>query len=137
MNVTCAELHSLARRGTLHSFPFEVARLPTDGIYVLFEAGEESHGGKWIVRVGTHTGDGQLRSRLLQHFVMEHKDRSIFRKNVGRSLLNRVGDPFLAEWEQDRTTRVAKARLGPESNPAKRRAVEGDVTKYLRDRFRS
>jgi len=29
-----------------------------------------------IVRVGTHKGDRQLRSRMLQHFVNENKDRS-------------------------------------------------------------
>jgi hypothetical protein len=64
-----------------------------NGIYVLFERGEECHDGGRIVRVGTHTGDGQLRSRMLQHFVNENKDRSIFRKNIGRALLNRDRDP--------------------------------------------
>lgn len=73
--------------------------MPTDGIYVLFESGEESHGGDRIVRIGTHTGVGQLRSRLQQHFVKENKDRSVFRKNIGRCLLNRDSDPFLPEWE--------------------------------------
>ena len=37
-----------------------------------------------IVRIGTHTGENQLRSRLMQHFVKENKNRSIFRKNIGR-----------------------------------------------------
>jgi len=36
-------------------------------------------------------------SRLLQHFVMENKDRSIFRKNIGRALLARAGDPYAVE----------------------------------------
>jgi hypothetical protein len=135
MSALCAELHAIAWRGTLHSCPFDVARLPTNGIYALFEAGEESHGGKRIVRVGTHTGDRQLRSRMLQHFVNENKDRSIFRKNVGRALLNKAGDPFLAEWERDRTSRADRARFGEEPDPAKRRAIEADVTKYIQGRF--
>src|SRR5690349_6728892 len=79
----CSELHGVVRRGTLHSFPFDGARLPKNGIYVLFERGEVGHGGSRIVRVGTHRGDGELPSRLLQHFVMENKDRSIFRKHMG------------------------------------------------------
>jgi hypothetical protein len=132
----CAELHRLARRGTLHGFPFDRTRLPVNGIYVLFETGEEAHGGDRIVRVGTHTGADQLPSRLMQHFVSENKDRSIFRKNIGRALLNKSGDPFLAEWELDRTSRAARTRYGPEQQTAKRQAVEREVTKYLQSHFR-
>jgi hypothetical protein len=134
MSVICAELHRLSRRGTRYSFPFDAARLPTDGIYVLFEAGEECHDGSRIVRVGTHTGDGQLRSRLLQHFVKENKDRSIFRKNIGRALLSAVNDPFFAEWEIDRTSRAARVRFGPEVDVAKRQVVETEVTNYVQER---
>jgi hypothetical protein len=120
----------------LHAFPFDRAQLPRNGIYVLFETGEESHGGDRIVRVGTHTGDRQLPSRLVQHFADENKDRSIFRKNIGRALLSKADDPFLAEWQLDRTSRAARERYGVESQTARRRAVERDVTKYLQGNFR-
>lgn len=136
LSALCSALHDLARRWPGHSFPFDAARLPRNGIYVLFEEGEEAHGGSRIVRAGTHTGDGQLPSRLLQHFVNENKDRSIFRKNIGRALLNRASDPFLAEWELDRTSRAARERYGPEQQQAKRRAVEGEVTRYLQRHLR-
>ena len=136
MITLCSELHSLARRGHEHSFPFHGSRLPRNGIYVMFEHGEEAHEGARIVRAGTHTGDGQLPSRLVQHFVNENKDRSIFRKNIGRAQLNRAADPFLTEWELDRTSRAARERYGPEQELAKRRAVESDVTKYLQRHFR-
>ncbi len=136
MSAVCAEFHALARRGTEHSFPFDRARLPLNGVYVLFETGEEAHGGGRIVRVGTHTGDDQLPSRLKQHFVNENKDRSIFRKNIGRALLNMAADPFLADWELDRTSRAARVRHGMEQQTAKRQAVEDAVTKYLQGHFR-
>ena len=136
MTALCSGLHSLARSGTLYAFPFDRTRLPLNGIYVLFETGEEAHGGDRIVRVGTHTGGDQLPSRLMQHFVNENKDRSIFRKNIGRALLNKAADPFLAEWELDRTSRAARKRYGLEQQTAKRQAVEGDVTKYLQGHFR-
>src|SRR5262245_51438780 len=113
MSVLCSNLHELARRGTVFSFPFDRGDIPPHGIYALFEAGEEAHGGGRIVRVGTHTGDRQLRSRLTQHFEKENKDRSIFRKNIGRALLIRDGDPYLAEWEIDRTSRAAREQHGP------------------------
>ena len=67
--------------------------------------------------------------------MKENKDRSIFRKNVGRALLNRAQDPYLAEWERDRTSRAQRARFGPEPDLAKRRAIEADVTTYMRERF--
>jgi hypothetical protein len=127
----CVELHRLVRHGTLHSFPFDVARLPRDGIYVLFERGETGHDGSRIVRVGTHRGDGELPSRLLQHFVRENKDRSIFRKHMGRAFLNTDPcDPYLAEWQHDRTSRAGRARFGEEPDPAKVQAIERDVTQY-------
>jgi hypothetical protein len=120
----------------MHGFPFDHTSLPLNGIYLLFESGERAHGGDRIVRVGTHTGDDQLPSRLVQHFVNENKDRSIFRKNIGRALLNMAADPFLAEWELDRTSRAARERHGVEQQMAKRQAVEDAVTKYLQGHFR-
>jgi hypothetical protein len=134
MSEVCEALHRLSWKGTRHKFPFDGARLPSDGIYVVFEAGEKCHGGDRIVRVGTHTGKGQLRPRLLQHFVKENKDRSIFRKNIGRALLNSASDPFLAEWQIDRTSRAARKRFGPEVDVAKRLFVEAEVTEYVQGR---
>jgi len=131
----CAELHRIVRTGKLHRVPFDARALPKNGIYVLFERGEVCHDGPRIVRVGTHTGDDQLPSRMQQHFVKENKDRSIFRKNIGRALLNRESDPYLAEWEKDRTSRAQRQRFGLEPDPVKRREVEASVTAYMREHF--
>jgi len=51
------------------------------------------------------------------------------------ALLTKAGDPYLAEWEHDRTSRVGRAQFGNEPDPAKRQTVEGDVSRYLRDNF--
>jgi hypothetical protein len=137
MSAICAELHRLAGSGTVHRFPFDGTSLPSNGIYVLFETGESAHGGGRIVRVGTHTGERQLVSRLNQHVVKANKDRSIFRKNIGRALLNKASDTlFLAEWEHDRTSRAGRARFGKEPDVAKRGAIEADVTTYIQGSFR-
>ncbi len=94
----CAALHDWANSLHLFHFPFEESAIPLNGIYLLFERGEMGHGSNRIVRVGTHTGKNQLRSRLKQHFLVENKDRSIFRKNIGRAiLLNRDHDSFLSK----------------------------------------
>jgi hypothetical protein len=107
--------------------------LPRNGIYILFEAGETAHGTDRIVRVGTHTGQNQLRSRLRQHFVKENKDRSIFRKNIGRSLLNKEQDLYLSEWEIDLTTRKAKQEFASRIDPVKQRSIERRVSDYVRN----
>jgi hypothetical protein len=60
------------------------------------------------------------------HFTIENKDRSIFRKNIGRALLNRDWDPFLPAWELDRTSRaIREQHCGIDLE--RQRAVEGAV----------
>lgn len=118
-----------------YRFPFDAKQIPENGIYILFENGERAHGGDRIVRVGTHTGEGQLRSRLWQHFENENKDRSIFRKNIGRALLNRDKDPFLADWDIDLTTRESKDKNSGKIDSNKLQETERRVTKYLQENF--
>jgi hypothetical protein len=118
-----------------HSFPFDEQEIPENGIYILFEKGEFAHSANRIVRIGTHTGDNQLRSRLFQHFSNENKDRSIFRKNIGRALLNKDKDPFLKQWEIDLTTKHAKKLHSDSIDFTRQKETEKRVTKYIRDNF--
>ena len=110
--------------------------IPRNGIYVLFEKGEVAHQADRIVRVGTHTGNNQLPSRLEQHFVRENKDRSIFRKNIGRALLNRDHDAFLAHWEIDLTTAEAKKKYAGTIDQRTLKKMEKRVTGYIQRNFR-
>jgi hypothetical protein len=135
MSEMCATLHRLCGGMTIFSFSFDQTMIPLNGIYVLFEDGEKAHGASRIVRVGTHTGDSQLRSRLEQHFTNPNKDRSIFRKNIGRALLNRDHDPFLAQWDLDLTSSEAKRRYGPALDREKQSTVEQRVSDYIRRSF--
>ncbi len=131
MSEICQGLHRLFNGFSRQRFPFDEKTIPCDGIYILFENGEHAHGADRIVRVGTHTGAKQLRSRLKQHFVNENKDRSIFRKNIGRALLQKASDPFLEQWEWDLTTREAKERLLPLLDIEKQRSIEQAVSEYI------
>jgi len=97
MSKNCHTIHQWFNGIKKHSFPFNEQEIPENGIYILFERGEFAHSTNRIVRIGTHTGNNQLRSRLFQHFLNENKDRSIFRKNVGRALLNKDKDSFLEQ----------------------------------------
>lgn len=106
------ELHKLFNKLDRYSFPFKDKEkdIPQNGIYIIFEKGEFFDSFDRIVRVGTHTGDKQLRSRLNQHFVKENKNRSIFRKNIGRCLLNKDQSTYLPLWELDITSKAEKEK---------------------------
>lgn len=131
----CQALHRWAHRRKRYTFPFDAKAVPKDGLYLLFEKGESAHGDERIVRVGTHTGAGQLPSRLLQHFVMENKDRSIFRKNIGRALLSKAGDPYALVWELDMTPAAARKKHNELLDVAKQKQIEKKVSAYMRKNF--
>jgi hypothetical protein len=135
MSAVCAKLHELLTSLPRFHFPFDVSLIPLNGIYILFEDGELAHGTDRIVRVGTHNGDNRLSKRLIEHFVKENKDRSIFRKNIGRALLKRANDPFLAQWEIDLMSREARRVYGDSVDKARLKEVEGQVTNYMRSHF--
>jgi len=113
---------------------FNEQGIPKNGIYILFEKGELAHSTDKIVRIGTHTGNSKLWSRLKEHLI-ENKDRSIFRKNIGRALLNKDKDPFLKQWEIDLITKKAKELHSNSIDLTKQKEIEKRVTKYIRDNF--
>lgn len=131
----CKDLHALFNSLPRFSFPFDESSIPKNGIYILFEKGEAAHGLDRIVRVGTHTGEGQLPSRLKQHFILENKDRSIFRKNIGRCILNKNKDEFLSQWELDLTPKVSKDQFMDRIDFQKQKEMEQKVTKYIQNNF--
>jgi len=124
----CHTIHQWFNGMKKHSFPFNKQEIPKNGIYILFERGELAHTTNRIVRIGTHTGNDQLCSRLSQHFLKENKDRSIFRKNIGRALLNKDNDPFIKQWN--------KRTLHSNSvDSIRQKEIEKRVTKYIQDNF--
>lgn len=135
MSEICCRLHQLFLGIPKFKFPFEWSVIPKNGIYVLFEKGEIAHDVDRIVRVGTHTGNDQLRSRLKQHFITENKDRSIFRKNIGRAILKKDGDDFLEQWEIDLTTREAKRKYVGSLDFTRLQVTEKRVTEYIQRNF--
>lgn len=135
MSQICSEIHKIFNELREYSFPFEKRALPKNGIYILFEKGEKFDKFNRIVRIGTHTGDNQLQSRLKQHFINENKDRSIFRKNIGRAILNNENDNFLEQWEYDLTSRVNKEKYSSIVDFEKQLKIEKRVTEYIQNNF--
>lgn len=131
----CSVLHEWFNSLEKYRFPFDETKIPFNGIYILFEKGERAHGTDRIVRIGTHTGNDQLRSRLKQHFLNENKDRSIFRKNIGRCLLNKDKDPFLEQWELDLTPTDSKKKHLGLIDFGQQEMIEKGVSNYMQGNF--
>lgn len=135
MKDICCELHNCLNRLPRFTFPYDVTKIPMNGIYVIFEKGEKGHGTDRIVRIGTHTGQNNLQSRLNEHFIMENKDRSIFRKNIGRALLNQNNDSFLELWGLDLTKRENRIKFESLIDKEKKLDTERKVSKYIQRSF--
>lgn len=135
MSDVCRRLHERANTSRRYRFPLDSGALPSDGVYVVFENGERAHGGDRIVRTGSHRGAGQLPGRLAEHYLNENKDRSIFRKNVGRALLARENDPFLDHWNLDLTSRENRERYEDVVDAVVQAEVERRVSLYIRTSF--
>jgi|Deesub1362A_J573_1020465.scaffolds.fasta_scaffold01036_13 hypothetical protein len=149
MSERCKWLHEVLEGLPLVKFPFEIDSLPNNGIYFFYERGEFwGHGERKlrIIRVGTHKGNN-FKSRISEHFLINESkmnfksnrpkpsDRSIFRKNIGRALLNKNSDPYLSIWEIDFTTVEKRMKFGDLRNIEKERLIEKEVTKIIREKF--
>lgn len=149
MSEKCKWLHEVLEELPLIKYPFNLESLPTTGIYFFYEKGEIwGHGGSnlRIVRVGTHRGNN-FRSRIAEHFLINNgrmnfnkdkpkpSDRSIFRKNIGRALLNKNNDPYLEIWEKDFSTRDNRNRWGNLRDIEKEKSIEKQITEIIRDKF--
>jgi hypothetical protein len=135
MSEKCKLLHQLFNNLERTNFPFDEKKIPLNGIYILFEKGEIAHNIDRIVRIGTHTGKDQLRSRLKQHFINENKDRSIFRKNIGRALLKKDKDSFIEQWEIDLTSNKVKEEYFAYIDSEKQKEIEKRVSQYIQANF--
>lgn len=145
----CKWLHEALEALPLIKYPFRLEFLPTNGIYFFYEEGEMwGHGGNKlrIVRVGTHRGNN-FRSRIAEHFLINDRkmnfnknkpkpaDRSIFRKNIGRALLNKNNDPYLKVWEIDFLPRDNRDRWENLRDIEKEKSIEKQITEIIRDKY--
>lgn len=133
MTNVCKKIHSIVNEMPRYSFPFEKDQIYENGIYILFENGEKAHNGDRIVRIGTHRGDNNLYHRLKEHFSNENKDKSIFRKNIGRALLNKNKDDYLNVWEIDFSKKENKEQFKDKLDIEKQKDLEKQISKHIQD----
>ena len=149
MSENCKWLHENLEFLPLIKFPYDTNKLPDNGIYFFYENGELwGHGSNKprIVRVGTHR-DGNFKSRIGEHFLLNESkmnfditkpaphERSIFRKNIGRALLNKAKDDYLKVWKTDFTSKENRNKFAHIRDIIKEKAIESDITRILRENF--
>jgi len=127
----CVRLHQLFCCMPRYSWE-QIDSIPfMNGIYIVFEKGELYHNMERVVRVGTHTSPNRLKQRLVDHFVNENHDGSIFRKNIGKAILNANKDPYLTIWTLDTSKPENRCYI----DQSKNLDTERRVSKYLRENF--
>lgn len=132
VNELCAKLHELfCNMPRFHSKTID--QVPwKDGIYIMFETGEQYRKGERIVRIGTHTSPGRLKRRLKDHYLAENKDGSIFRKNIGRAMLNKNNHPYLPVWSFDSSDKnMTRHRFGDAFDEEFQAQLEKQISRYL------
>jgi hypothetical protein len=127
------QIHDLFNSQKRFHFPFDIDQIPKNGVYIIFEKGERYRQYDRIVRVGTHTGNNQLLSRLYQHFVKQNKNRSIFRKNIGRALLNKNNHPYLEIWDLDSTSKTDKVKNDHLIDKKFEQELEEQISEYIQN----
>jgi hypothetical protein len=166
----CRWLHEKLESLYFLKFPFDLTKLPDNGIYFFYEEGENSTHFNYnyddsmhadnntssistnakarIVRIGMHM-EGNFSSRISEHFLLNDaaktmnftisnpkpSDRSIFRKNIGRALLNKENDYYQKMWDIDFMTRENCNNYGIMRNIQKEKDIESAITRILREKF--
>lgn len=146
---SCKWLHGQLNRLRTFKWHFDLNELPDDGIYFFYEKGEVwGHGGgePKIVRIGS-CRNGNFKSRISEHYLWKKekmnfsrnqaapKDRSIFRKNIGRALLGKSKSDYLKIWNIDFTKKEARSLQSNHRNIRIEKTTEKTISKMLRKNY--
>tara|TARA_Y100000590_G_scaffold401626_1_gene486638 strand:- start:126 stop:839 length:714 start_codon:yes stop_codon:yes gene_type:complete len=150
MTKKCEWLHNLLDDLPLIQWPFNIEKLPDNGVYFFYEEGEffghETKNKSRIVRVGTHR-EGNFKSRMGDHFLFNESKmnfdkmkppphgRSIFRTNLGRAILNKEKNDYLDIWNTDFTTKKNRIELSDLRDIPLEKKIETQVTSLLQNNF--
>ena len=143
----CGWLHKELFRLPEIKDPFDLERLPSTGIYFFYENGEIGKGhddSPRIVRIGTAKA-GNFKNRIASHFLLDIEkmkftvdqpkpaDFSIFRKNIGRALLNRDKCEYQTLWDVDFILRKNREQYKECRDVRKEIEIEQQVTDLFRN----
>ncbi|HJT49490.1 MAG TPA: hypothetical protein VJ729_14995 [Nitrososphaeraceae archaeon] len=97
-----------------------------------------------IVRIETHK-ENNFQTRISEHFLLNESklnftianpkpsDRSIFRKNIGRALLNKNNDYYLKIWNIDYTSKENRPKMNLMRNMQKEKQIESEINTLMHE----
>ncbi len=130
------KLHILFSDLEKFTYPYNETQISNNGIYILFENGEYFKGLDRVVRIGSHTGNNRLFTRINEHYIKDDHRDSIFRKHLGRCFLtiNKKTD-YIENWDLKIKKRVDKEKNYQRINWELEKEYEQLITKYIRNNF--
>jgi len=129
-------LHILFNNLKRFTYPYNETQISKNGIYILFEKGEYFKGLDRVVRIGSHTGNNRLLTRVNEHYIKEDHRDSIFRKHLGRSFLTiKKRTDYIEIWDLKIKKRVDKERNYNRINWELEKEYEQLITNYIRTNF--
>lgn len=129
--ISCEELHRLVWDLPQHDYRVDWKCLPSNGIYFLFEVGENAHGGDRIVYIGTHRKDDRIKGRLQNHYNGNRRS-STFRNHLGKALDNKLGRIASKDEVSSYIQRHIKFAVMPlDGSKNKREDFEGSAIKLI------
>ena len=146
MSDVCCELHQLLDRLPMVHYPTNRYSMPNSGIYFFYEKGELWGHGKSklrIVRVGTHYKTN-FASKMNDHYVEKikifknkaaPKDRSIFRKNLGRAIIINENIDYLNTWNVSFASKINQNIHSSIRNVSLEKRIEEQIGDMLKRNF--
>jgi len=130
------KLHILFSDLKKFTFPYNETQISKNGIYILFENGEYFKGLDRVVRIGSHTGNNRLFTRINEHYNKDDHRDSIFRKHLGRCFLtiNKRTD-YIENWNLKIKKRADKEKNYHRIDWDIEKEYEQIITKYIRSNF--
>lgn len=129
-------LHILFNGLKKFTYPYNETQISKNGIYILFESGELFKGLDRVVRIGSHTGNNRLFTRINEHYIKDDHRDSIFRKHLGRCFLTIYErTDYIESWNLKIKKRVDKEKNYNRINWKLEEEFEQLITKYIRTNF--
>ncbi len=118
---------------TRFRFPIDSNRIGVNnGIYILFEGGERIGEFDRVTRIGINREQGNFAKRLKDHFEREVQRSSVFRKHLGRCLLNKASDDYLQYWNCDFKSVVDREKYKGKVDLLYESKIEKEISAYIR-----
>jgi len=100
-------IHKLFNDTKRHTYPFP-EKIQKNGLFVLFEKGEKFQDEDRIVYVGSNNKENRIPKMLKYIFKDGNRDNTSFRKNIGKSLLEKEDSKYIKKFKVHPTAKIKK-----------------------------